>query len=67
MSTRCLNFDHQINGVSWIYANVKVIVKVFRGISKDFAELTKTAQMEKTADYTGIDFSVFFFFCFITA
>jgi hypothetical protein len=32
------------------------IVKVFRGISKDFAELTKTAQMEKTADYTGIDF-----------
>jgi hypothetical protein len=30
--------------------------KVFRGISKDFAELTKTAQMEKTADYTGIDF-----------
>jgi hypothetical protein len=34
---------------------------VFRGISKDFAELTKTAQMEKTADYTGIDFWVFFF------
>jgi hypothetical protein len=32
------------------------IVKVFRGISKDFAELTKTAQIEKTADYTGIDF-----------
>jgi hypothetical protein len=28
-----------------------MIVKVFRGISKDFAELTKTAQMEKTADY----------------
>jgi hypothetical protein len=24
-----------------------MIVKVFRGISKDFAELTKTAQMEK--------------------
>jgi hypothetical protein len=33
-----------------------MIVKVFRGISNDFAELTKTAQMEKTADYTGIDF-----------
>jgi hypothetical protein len=32
------------------------IVEVFRGIFKDFAELTKTAQMEKTADYTGIDF-----------
>ncbi|XP_068912366.1 uncharacterized protein [Tenebrio molitor] len=30
-----------------------MIIKVFRGISKDFAELTKTAQMEKTADYTG--------------
>jgi hypothetical protein len=38
-----------------------MIVKVFRGISKDFAELTKTAQMEKTADYTGIDFLSFFF------
>jgi hypothetical protein len=37
-----------------------MIVKVFRGISKDFAELTKTAQMEKTADYTGIDFLIFF-------
>jgi hypothetical protein len=75
MSTRCLNFDHQINRVSWIYARVssnsfllmhiysnfsqaekEMIVKVFRGISKDFAELTKTAQMEKTADYAGIDF-----------
>jgi hypothetical protein len=33
-----------------------MIVKVFRGISKDFAELTKTAQMEKTADYTGCGF-----------
>jgi hypothetical protein len=33
-----------------------MIVKVFRGISKDFAELTKTAQMEKTSDYTCIDF-----------
>jgi hypothetical protein len=33
-----------------------MIVKVFRGISKDFAELTKTAQMEKTADYTGSEF-----------
>jgi hypothetical protein len=42
-----------------------MIVKVFRGISKDFAELTKTAQMEKTADYTGSEF--FFFFCCITA
>jgi hypothetical protein len=39
-----------------------MIVKVFRGISKDFAELPKTAQMEKTADYTGIDFSIFFVF-----
>jgi penicillin-binding protein-related factor A (putative recombinase) len=37
-----------------------MIVKVFRGISKDFAELTKTAQMEKTADYTGIVFCFFF-------
>jgi hypothetical protein len=37
-------------------AEKEMIVKVFRGISKDFAELTKTAQMEKTADYTGIDF-----------
>jgi hypothetical protein len=44
-----------------------MIVKGFRGISKDFAELTKTTQMEKTADYTGINFSVFFVFCFITA
>jgi hypothetical protein len=34
----------------------EMIVKVFRGIFKDFAELTKTAQMEKTADYTGIVF-----------
>jgi hypothetical protein len=33
-----------------------MIVKVFRGISKDFAELTKTAQMEKTTDYTGCGF-----------
>jgi hypothetical protein len=32
------------------------MIVIFRGISKDFAELTKTAQMEKTADYTGIDF-----------
>ncbi|KAJ3634629.1 hypothetical protein MTP99_007577 [Tenebrio molitor] len=37
-------------------AEKKMIVKVFRGISKDFAELTKTAQMEKTADYTGCGF-----------
>jgi hypothetical protein len=37
-------------------AEKEMIVKVFRGISKDFAELTKTAQMEKTANYTGIDF-----------
>jgi hypothetical protein len=35
-------------------AEKEMIVKVFREISKDFAELTKTAQMEKTADYTGI-------------
>jgi hypothetical protein len=28
-------------------AEKEMIVKVFRGISKDFAELTKTAQMEK--------------------
>jgi hypothetical protein len=34
----------------------EMIVKVFRGISKDFAELTKTAQMEKTANYTGCGF-----------
>ncbi|KAJ3638571.1 hypothetical protein MTP99_001923 [Tenebrio molitor] len=37
-------------------AEKEMIVKVFRGISKDFAELTKTAQMEKTADYTGCGF-----------
>jgi hypothetical protein len=43
----------------------EMIVKVFRGIFKDFAELTKTAQMEKTADYTGIVFR--FFCCCITA
>jgi hypothetical protein len=41
-----------------------MIVKVFREISKDFAELTKTAQMEKNADYDGIDFQ--FFFCCIS-
>jgi hypothetical protein len=33
-----------------------MIVKVFHEISEDFDELTKTAQIEKTADYTGIDF-----------
>jgi hypothetical protein len=54
MSTRCLNFDHQITNFS--QAEKEMIVKVFREISKDFAELTKTAQMEKTADYTGCGF-----------
>jgi hypothetical protein len=39
---------------SFLLMHIKV--KVFRGISKDLAELTKTAQMEKTADYTGIVF-----------
>jgi hypothetical protein len=33
-----------------------MIDKVFRGIYKDFDDVTNTAQMEKTADYTGIDF-----------
>jgi hypothetical protein len=38
-----------------------MIVKVFRGISKNFAEITKTAEMEKkAADYTGMIFEFFF-------
>jgi hypothetical protein len=44
-----------------------MIVKVFRGISKDFAELAKTAQMEKTADYLVLILISEFFFCCITA
>jgi hypothetical protein len=36
-----------------------MIVRVFHGISNDFADLTKKAQIEKTAEYTGIDLCVF--------
>jgi hypothetical protein len=37
-------------------AEKKMIVKVFHEISEDFDDLTKTAQIEKTADYTGCGF-----------
>jgi hypothetical protein len=38
-----------------------MIVKVFRGISKDFAELTKTAQMEKKLQIILVLIFEFFF------
>jgi hypothetical protein len=38
-----------------------MIVKVFRGISKDFAEITKTAQMEKNCRLYWYCFLSFFF------
>jgi hypothetical protein len=38
-----------------------MIVKVFRGISKDFAELTKTAQMEKLQIILVLISECFFF------
>jgi hypothetical protein len=34
-------------------AEKEMIVRVFHGISNDFADLTKKAQIEKTAEYTG--------------
>jgi hypothetical protein len=37
-------------------AEKQMIVKVFHEISEDFDDLTKTAQIEKTADYTGCGF-----------
>jgi hypothetical protein len=40
-------------------AEKEMIVRVFHGISNDFADLTKKAQIEKTAEYTGIDLCVF--------
>jgi hypothetical protein len=56
MLTSSNSFLLMHNIANFSQAEKEMIVKVFRGISKDFAELTKTAQMEKTADYTGIDF-----------
>jgi hypothetical protein len=53
MSTRCLNFDHQINGVSWIYANSNSFLLMHK-----FIFIANFSQAEKRREERSLKYFV---------